>query len=127
MASPHEEYTKAWHAICRIDVLCEELSNKKFEGRFGEARRERYEAEIAVKKRFLTPPAKQGALNWQTRVLKEVRAVQQSRLKEGKQLPAFGELRAAVLKLPALPDPETVVRYLNRMGYYGNRGRPKKR
>jgi hypothetical protein len=30
------------------------------------------------------------------------------------------------LELPALPDKETVVRFLNRMGYHAKRGRPKK-
>ncbi|MGB8421637.1 hypothetical protein [Paraburkholderia sp.] len=124
--SPYEEYEKAWFATLRTDFLRAELAKKEFKGRYGEARRKRYEAELATKRNYLTPPARYGAALWQRRVLDELRAVQQARADEKKEFLSAWELVAHALELAALPDKETVVRFLNRMGYHTKRGRPKK-
>lgn len=126
MASSYQEYEEAWKKMLRIDVLHEELRKAGISGRYAEARRRRVAEELAIHERYLTPPARRRATMWQGRVFNAARNAQTSRSERGEALLSFWELVAHVRELPDLPGEETVVRYLNRIGYHGSTGRPKK-
>lgn len=129
MSSHYEKYTEGWNVTQRIDVLRAELSEEEVKGRYSQARRRRRMKELAVREHYLAPPARQGALAWQRRAIDAVRTIQKSRFEKGDALLSFWELVAHVMALPDVPVPgeETVVRFLNRMGYHAKRGRPKKK
>ena len=109
VTSPDEEFNKAWLVSLRIEVLHVELAKKE------------------VRMNYLTPPARYGAAHWQRRVITLVRRAQVELDGYDMDPLSFQELLDLVLVLPAIPDKETVARFLNRMGYHGSPGRPKKK
>ena len=127
VTSPDEEFNKAWLVSLRIEVLHVELAKKEVKGRYGSARRKRSEEELVARMNYLTPPARYGAAHWQRRVITLVRRAQVELDGYDMDPLSFQELLDLVLVLPAIPDKETVARFLNRMGYHGSPGRPKKK
>ncbi|WP_124608583.1 hypothetical protein [Burkholderia seminalis] len=126
MSSPYKEYTDAWNAILRIDAQRANLAKKVVNGRYARARRKRDEIALATDTNFLMPPARVGAARWQRRVISFVRLTQAELAASGAEPLSFRELVERALMLPAVPEEEAVVRFLNKMGYRGRPGRPKK-
>ncbi|CAG4907415.1 hypothetical protein [Paraburkholderia gardini] len=124
--SPDKEYREAWYVSLQIDALRAELEKKVVTGRYGRARRKQLEAQLATKRNRLTLPASYGAAVWQRRAIGLVRLVQAHLNGYGDELLSFQELVTLAMTLPAMPEEQTVARFLNRMGYRGKLGRPKK-
>jgi len=116
-----DEYDKGWKTSLRIHQLRAELSSTRYIGKYGAARQKRAQQELRALENYLTPPAKRGAIFWQRCVLAAVRAA----LHANPNI-TFRELLDCAMQVPSVPDEEAVRRFLNRLGFHGKPGRPKK-
>jgi hypothetical protein len=118
----NHEYDRAFHTVLRIDAIRSELAIKTTHGRFGEANHRRLEEERRRLNRYLTPTPTAKAIRWQRPV---VNAAWEA-FRTNPRIP-FPELLDAVMKVPDLRvEEEAVRRFLNKMGFRGKPGRPRK-
>ncbi|WP_197338957.1 hypothetical protein [Ralstonia solanacearum] len=115
------EYIKSWKALRRIDQLRAELSGTRYLGKYGAARQKRAQQELQTLENYLTPPAERGAIFWQRRVLEAAWAAFRAN-----QHITFRDLLDHAMQVRSVPCEERVRRFLNRMGFLGKSGRPKK-